>query len=375
MDTARRIEDDLRHAPVLEAVADAVERLLSASDWRPAAAAALERLGSAAGASRAYLIENHIDERGMLVGSTQHAWSSTVGGRPPSDVEDERAWQGALKRWAGLHAMGSVVVADVANLPDDERVELESRGVCSVAEYPILTGAAWWGVIGFEDHERDRSWRNELEALRTIASVIGAVVARDRATEEHRRTERRWQQVIEHIPAITYTDLVVAPGQVRMGFVSPQIQTVLGYEPQRFLEDPKLWLSLVHPDDLARLEASGVLEPSDTSAFDEIYRMRAADGSYRWLHDTSTPVVNGHGEFDHFLGFAIDVTERMQAQEFVRQAEERYRLLVERTPVITYTEDIAEVYEPEATVSYVSPQITAILGYDARDWQEPGFWM
>ena len=375
MDTARRIEDDLRHAPVLEAVADAVERLLSASDWRPAAAAALERLGSAAGASRAYLIENHIDERGMLVGSTQHAWSSTVGGQPPSDVEDERAWQGALKRWAGLHAMGSVVVADVANLPEDERVELESRGVCSVAEYPILTGAAWWGVIGFEDHERDRSWRNELEALRTIASVIGAVVARDRATEEQRRTERRWQQVIEHIPAITYTDLVVAPGQVRMGFVSPQIQTVLGYEPQRFLEDPKLWLSLVHPDDLARLEASGVLEPSDTSAFDEIYRMRAADGSYRWLHDTSTPVLNDHGEFDHFLGFAIDVTERMQAQEFVRQAEERYRLLVERTPVITYTEDIAEVYDPEATVSYVSPQITAVLGYDAKDWQVPGFWM
>ena len=376
MATARRIEDDLRHASVLGAVADAVELLLSASDWREAVSAVLEQLGSTTGASRAYLIENHIDERGMLVGTTRHSWSSGVAGlQPPGSDAGERAWQGMLKRWAGLLAMGDVVVVDdITDLPDGERAELESRGVRSFAEHPILTTTAWWGVIGFEDHERDRTWRDELDALRTVASVIGTAVSRDRTAQEQRRTERKWQQVIEHIPAITYTDLVVAPGQVRMGFVSPQIQTVLGYEPQRFLDDPKLWLSLMHPDDLARLEASGVLDSSDTSAFDEIYRMKTADGSYRWLHDTSTPVLNDDGEFDHFLGFAIDVTERMHAQELVRQAEERYRLLVERTPAITYTEPIVDVYDPEGVISYVSKRITDILGYRLDEWEEPGFW-
>ncbi len=375
MDTARGVDDDLRHAPVLEGVADVVERLLAAADWHEVADSALERLGSAAGVSRAYLIENHIDERGMLVGTTRHSWSSTGAGRSPAgDDLSERAWQAGSKRWAGMHAMGDAVVADVAELPDEERAELEARGVRSVAEHPILTGTAWWGVIGFEDHERERRWRSELDALRAVASVIAAVVSRDRAAEEQRRTEQRWKHVIERIPAITYTDLVVAPGQVRMGFVSPQIRTVLGYEPQRFLDEPKLWLSLVHPNDLARLEASGVLESSDLSVFDEVYRMRAADGSYRWLHDTSTPVMNEDGEFDHFLGFAIDVTERMQAHELVRQAEERYRLLVERTPAITYTEAIVDVYEPEGVISYVSARITDILGYRLEAWEEPGFW-
>ena len=197
--------------------------------------------------------------------------------------------------------------------------------------------------------------------------MIGAAVSRHRVEHERWRAEQRWRQVIEHIPAVTYTDVVVAPGDVRMEFVSPQIRTVLGYEPDRFLDDPSFWFSLIEPEDLARLEASGVFDSGDRRpTFDEVYRMRASDGTYRWMHDTSTPVFRDDGSLDHFLGFMIDVTERMQAQEHVRQAEERYRLLVERTPAITYTESIVDVYDPGAVISYLSPQIEAVLGYPMR---------
>ena len=47
--------EPVRHAAVLEAVADAAERLLLAADWRDAADEVLERMGLAAGASRRYL--------------------------------------------------------------------------------------------------------------------------------------------------------------------------------------------------------------------------------------------------------------------------------------------------------------------------------
>ena len=88
------------------------------------------------------------------------------------------------------------------------------------------------------------------------------------------------------------------------------------------------------------------MKESEVSTFDDVYRMRAADGSYRWIHDTSTPVFREDGTLDHFLGFAIDITAEMHAQEHLRQAEERYRLLVERTPAITYSEAIVEVSSP-----------------------------
>jgi PAS domain S-box-containing protein len=243
-----------------------------------------------------------------------------------------------------------------------------------VAEHPIFVGDEWWGAIGFHDCERDRVWSSELDALRAAATVIGAAVTRQRIEGERLSAERRWRQVIEHIPAVTYTDVVVGPNDVRMEFVSPQIRKVLGYDPERFLDDPGLWFSLIHPDDFARLESSGVFEASDVGTFDEVYRMRATDGTDRWIHDTSTPVFREDGSLDHFLGFMIDITERMRAQEAVREAEERYRLLVERTPAVTYTTTIIDDGDPGSVTAYLSPQIEGLLGYPLGSWQRPGFW-
>ena len=376
MDTARTIDDDLRHAVVLEAVAFAAERLLLAADWREAADEVLERMGQAAGVSRAYVIENHVDEQGRLLGTLRHEWCGPgVGSLLNGPSASATHWHDGFERWAAVHARGGAITSDIAGLPAGERAELEARGVHSIAEQPIFVGDGWWGAIGFNDCERERHWTSELDALRATATVIGAAVIRHRIESDRGQAERRWREVIEHIPAVTYTDVVVAPNDVQMGFVSPQIHTMLGHEPERFLEDPEFWFTLVHPEDLARLQASGTLEASDASTFDEVYRMRTADGSYRWIHDTSTPMFREDGTLDHFLGFAIDISARMHAQELVRQAEERYRLLVEHTPAITYTEAIVDVYEPDATISYVSPQIEQVLGYPLVDWEQPGFWM
>jgi PAS domain S-box-containing protein len=376
VETARATGDSVRHDAVLEAVAFAAERLLLAADWRDAADEVLERMGLAAAVSRAYVIENHRDDDGRLLGTMRHEWCAPdIVSQYGNPFLVACPWDDGLERWAELHARGEPVVSRIADLPEHEREEFVAQGIRSIAEHPVFVGDEWWGAIGFDDCERERRWSSELDALRAAATVIGAAVARQRVEDDRRRAEQRWRQVIEHIPAVTYTDVVVAPGQVRMEFVSPQIRTILGYEPERFLEDPDLWFALTEPEDLARLEASGVLDASDVSTFDEVYRMRAADGSYRWIHDTSTPVFGDDGALDHFLGFMIDVTDRMHAQEHVRQAEERYRLLVERTPAITYTEALVDEYEPSAVISYLSPQIEAVLGYPMVAWETPGFWL
>jgi PAS domain S-box-containing protein len=367
-----RTDPAIRHDAVLEAVAFAAERLLLAADWREAADEVLARMGVAAGVSRAYVIENHRADDGRLLGTMRHEWCAPgVASQAGTPFLDAAPWDEGLDRWAAMHARGEAIVSHVADLPAAERGEFEALGIVSIAEHPVFVDGAWWGAIGFDDCASERAWKAELEALRAAATLLGAAVTRHRVERDRLRAERRWRQVIEHIPAVTYTDVVVDDG-VRMEFVSPQIRSVLGYEPDGFLADDGLWFSLIHPDDMARLEASGVLSAEDTSVFDEVYRMRAADGTYRWIHDTSTPVFREDGALDHFLGFMLDVTERMDAQERLRLAEQRYRALIEHIPAVVYRES------PDADPAkfYISPQVHDLFGYTPDEWTwHDNFWL
>ena len=57
-----------------------------------------------------------------------------------------------------------------------------------------------------------------------------------------------------------------------------------------------------------------------------------------WVHDEAQLIRGEEGEPAYWQGFLTDITERVEATERIRVAEERYRQIVEHTPVITYQE-------------------------------------
>jgi diguanylate cyclase (GGDEF)-like protein/PAS domain S-box-containing protein len=61
-----------------------------------------------------------------------------------------------------------------------------------------------------------------------------------------------------------------------------------------------------------------------------------------------------------------DITERKRAEERLRQAETRYRTLVERMPAVTY---IQEIGGPESAI-YMSPQIETLTGYSVEECKD-----
>ena len=125
--------------------------------------------------------------------------------------------------------------------------------------------------------------------MRTAAALLGAAIARQRQEERLRDAETRYRGVVERIPAVTYVD-VSRPDGVRMAFLSPQIESLIGRAPDGFLADPDSWFDLVHPDDQERVDEAARRAGSAGDPFDEEYRMRHADGHWVWVHDTSTPV-------------------------------------------------------------------------------------
>jgi PAS domain S-box-containing protein len=201
------------------------------------------------------------------------------------------------------------------------------------------------------------------------------VTERVETEERLREAEARFRAMVERIPAVTYTDHVGDDGLTVMGFVSPQIEDILGYAPQRFLERADLWFEIMHPDDLARLRAIDAFNNSDLEPFEQEYRMRHADGHWVWVHDTSTAVLGADGELEYFLGFLTDVSSRHHAEERLREAELTFRTMVEQNPAVFYMQELDPEDPTRAVTTYVGPGDEELTGYPRQaSAADPELW-
>jgi PAS domain S-box-containing protein len=96
------------------------------------------------------------------------------------------------------------------------------------------------------------------------------------------------------------------------------------------------WMQMIHPEDYedAKSILLGNLERREEFEYD--YRLRTADGGYRWVIDAGRPRFDASGTFRGFVGSVIDAHERHMAREGLKQSENRLRLAAETTGFGTY---------------------------------------
>jgi signal transduction histidine kinase len=93
----------------------------------------------------------------------------------------------------------------------------------------------------------------------------------------------------------------------------------------------------VHPDDIQRVLNALWQAIKDKQSFSKEYRLRRADGVYRWMFDVASPRLGGDGTLTGFIGSAIDVTDQKLAQQALEkvsgqliEAQERERSRIAR---------------------------------------------
>jgi PAS domain S-box-containing protein len=378
MRVARSIRDEeqlLGGDAMLAAVASSAERLLLAPDWADALDDVLMHLGVAADVSRAYLIRVDQAAPDSYLATQLAEWCAPG----VSSQFANPTLQGAslastgFARWVELMSERQTVSGLVRDLPEAERVELSAQDIVSIAAFPVFVDSAWWAFIGFDDCFRERRWsRHELDSLRAVAGMIGAAVQRQRAEGRRLEAEARYQQLVTQNPAVTYTESHHDEGG-RITFVSPQIEALLGYPPERAMEDRTWWWATVHPDDVERVQQANGVAFATKADFDQVYRMRTADGRWVWVRDKARPVYDDDGRIAYWQGFMVDVSEQMEAEGRLRQAEARYRAMVELIPAVTYTDFVGP--DGITSMGFVSPQMESILGYPPQRFlDDAGFW-
>jgi PAS domain S-box-containing protein len=224
--------------------------------------------------------------------------------------------------------------------------------------------------------------------------------------------EARYRALVENLPAVIYQ---VAPDDDRRTmYVSPHVETALGYTRDEWLGQPDIWMELLHPDDREQTLAAHDLHNETGRPWSREYRLIASDGRVVWFRDVATLVRDDGGRPQHWLGLQLDITElkgvedelraardelelrvaertaeleeanalmaleigeRRRAEADLRTAEHRYRLLAEQIPAVTYIWD-ANRPDGAPVQYYTSPRIEQLLGYTVDEWHASAdFWM
>lgn len=122
------------------------------------------------------------------------------------------------------------------------------------------------------------------------------------------------------------------------------------------------WLDAIHPEDRDRSRKVWTEAVATKTIYETEYRVRAKDGSYHWMTARAVPIVDQRGRILEWVGMNTDVTERKQAEEALRESEERFRQIAQSVDAVFYVTEM-----PERRVRYVSPAFERLWGLDAQE--------
>lgn len=152
---------------------------------------------------------------------------------------------------------------------------------------------------------------------------------RKRTEQGLRESEERHRLIIENInEVICLINLENDPFKGTVQFVSPQVENILGYRPEEFVQDPGLWLQMVHPDDVpALVEATQKILASREIGIRE-YRLRhKRTAEYHWMADKVVPLLDEQGRVVGIQCVAHDITERKRTEDTLRRCADEFTAL------------------------------------------------
>ncbi|HVF27201.1 MAG TPA: PAS domain S-box protein [Pyrinomonadaceae bacterium] len=145
-----------------------------------------------------------------------------------------------------------------------------------------------------------------------------------RASEERlRASEAQFRRMADSAPVMVW----VTEADATCTYLSQSWYDFTGQTPETALGFG--WLEATHPDDQQAAHDIFVRADEKHEAFRLEYRLRRKDGSYGWAIDSAKPRFGEDGEFLGYIGSVIDITDRRQAEQVLRESEEFNRSIMD----------------------------------------------
>jgi PAS domain S-box-containing protein len=158
-----------------------------------------------------------------------------------------------------------------------------------------------------------------LTLINRASHLAGIAIEYHHTRTELQAAEQRYRTLVERLPAITYIAEVGSLG--RWHFVSPQIESMLGFSADEWLSDSGIWMRCIHEDDRQIALAAEKRVQETGELYQAEYRMCARDGRILWFRDEAKLLEAPDGSIPLMQGVLYDITEYKRLEDQLRQAQ------------------------------------------------------
>jgi PAS domain S-box-containing protein len=179
------------------------------------------------------------------------------------------------------------------------------------------------------------------------------------AEQALRERDRQLDSLLGLLPGLAYRAL--ADEHWTALFVNKGIEDVTGYPPEEFTSGRLSYNDIMLPEDRAATREAVLAALRQRKMYDVEHRIRHRDGSVRWIWSRGYGVFGPDGSLRFIEGLKLDITRRRQAEESLRESEQRWRSLTEALPQLVWSAT------SDGACDYFSTQWTEHTGVPESD--------
>ncbi|MDM8522456.1 PAS domain-containing protein [Desulfococcaceae bacterium HSG8] len=221
----------------------------------------------------------------------------------------------------------------------EQNVHPDSKPVFKTALNDYLNGRAKYYELEYQTRNKSGEWRwiwargicvsydDSGHPLRMIGTHRDVTEYRQ-AKKALRVSEARFRNLLRSLNDVVWA--ATADGS-EMLYINAAANRIYGRPPAEFLENSNLWLDVIHPDDRGPV-IEHARELFDKGQSESEYRIVRPDGEVRWVYDRKRISSDETGRPVQIGGIATDITLQKQAEEALRESEERMKLILNSMP-------------------------------------------
>ncbi|MFV8328299.1 PAS domain S-box protein [Flavobacterium sp. ZS1P14] len=302
---------------LLSAMALCTEKFLNSKDINAIFSDVLIIMGKATKSHRAYYYEN--DQTTGLI-SQKYRWIINNIKLTENNIKLQNLPHDFFEELLTPLLNNQIFEAAVPKIKNESlRTKLSHVDVISIILFPIFVKNKFHGFLGFDDTRHERIWNeDEINILQTLARNIAVSIERITNETAIYESEEKFRLLANNIPGTVY--LSKYDNYATKIYINDEIEKLTGYPKSDFITNRLSFVDLIHPEDKEQTLLQQQEAVQNGNQIHLIYRILNKNKEIVWVEEFGDAIYK-KGKIAFIEGIFIDITERKQAETFIKAKE------------------------------------------------------